>query len=122
MKKLNWDPIPNQRVLGKVNVWTSTLPQRDLVLDIRSMEELFSHVDKRASLRNSRVIGLKKGCDGVDLFPPEPQVNGLFSPESYLKVCEIQQGGGFLLTDVDRPAFFFLFFFYDHETQTKSTC
>ncbi|KAF0038657.1 hypothetical protein F2P81_009141 [Scophthalmus maximus] len=82
MKKLNWDPIPNQRVLGKVNVWTSTLPQRDLVLDIRSMEELFSHVDKRASLRNSRVIGLKKGCDGVDLFPPEPQVTILDSKKS----------------------------------------
>uniref|UniRef100_A0A8D3B8E7 FH2 domain containing 3 n=1 Tax=Scophthalmus maximus TaxID=52904 RepID=A0A8D3B8E7_SCOMX len=104
MKKLNWDPIPNQRVLGKVNVWTSTLPQRDLVLDIRSMEELFSHVDKRASLRNSRVIGLKKGCDGVDLFPPEPQVNGLFSPESYLKVKQLLSFSGSLsvLPEADR--------------------
>uniref|UniRef100_A0A4W6FUA2 FH2 domain containing 3 n=1 Tax=Lates calcarifer TaxID=8187 RepID=A0A4W6FUA2_LATCA len=59
MKKLNWDTIPSQRVLGKLNVWTSKRPQRDLVLDIRSMEELFSHVDKRPSLRSSRVMGLK---------------------------------------------------------------
>lgn len=74
MKKLNWDTIPSQRVLGKRNVWTSMRTQRDLVLDIRSMEELFSHVDKRASLRNSRVLGLNK-YDGLDLFPQEPQVN-----------------------------------------------
>ncbi|XP_033496666.2 FH2 domain containing 3 [Epinephelus lanceolatus] len=68
MKKLNWDTIPSQRVLGKLNVWTSKRPQRDLVLDIRSMEELFSHVDKRASLHSSRVVGLKTS-DGVDFFP-----------------------------------------------------
>lgn len=41
------------------------------------MEELFSHVDKQASLRNSRVVGLKN-CDGTDLFPQEPQVSNLF--------------------------------------------
>uniref|UniRef100_A0A3B4YGJ5 FH2 domain containing 3 n=1 Tax=Seriola lalandi dorsalis TaxID=1841481 RepID=A0A3B4YGJ5_SERLL len=76
MKKLNWDTIPSQRVLGKLNVWTSKRPQRDLVLDIRSMEELFSHVDKRASIRNSRVMGLNK-FDGMDLLPQEPQVNNL---------------------------------------------
>lgn len=74
MKKLNWDAIPSQHVLGKLNVWTSKRTQRDLVLDIRSMEELFSHVDKRASLGSSRVVGLKKS-DGVNLFPQEPQVN-----------------------------------------------
>lgn len=73
MKKLNWETIPSQRVLGKLNVWTCKRQQRDLVLDIRSMEELFSHVDKRASLRNSRVMGLK--CDGTEI-PQEPQVNG----------------------------------------------
>uniref|UniRef100_A0A672GCG5 FH2 domain containing 3 n=1 Tax=Salarias fasciatus TaxID=181472 RepID=A0A672GCG5_SALFA len=55
MKKLNWDTIPSQHVLGKLNVWTSSRPQRDLVLDIRSMEELFSRVDKRASLHSSKV-------------------------------------------------------------------
>ncbi|XP_070774203.1 FH2 domain containing 3 [Enoplosus armatus] len=81
MKKLNWDTIPSQRVLGKLNVWTSKRPQRDLVLDIRSMEELFSHVDKRASLRHSRVIGLKN-CDGMDFFPQEPQVTILDSKKS----------------------------------------
>ena len=74
MKKLNWDTLPSQRVLGKLNVWTSKLPQRDLVLDIQSMEELFSHVDKRASLRRSRVLGLNN-CDGLDPMPQEPQVN-----------------------------------------------
>ncbi|KAK1883137.1 Arfaptin-2 [Dissostichus eleginoides] len=58
MKKLNWDTIPSQRVLGKLNVWTSMRPQRVLELDIQSIEELFSHVDKRASLRNSKVMGL----------------------------------------------------------------
>uniref|UniRef100_A0A8C4HS73 FH2 domain containing 3 n=1 Tax=Dicentrarchus labrax TaxID=13489 RepID=A0A8C4HS73_DICLA len=81
MKKLNWDTIPSQRVLGKLNVWTSKRPQRDLVLDIRSMEELFSHVDKRASLRNSRFLGVKN-CDGVDLFQQEPQVTILDSKKS----------------------------------------
>ncbi|XP_023258332.1 FH2 domain-containing protein 1-like [Seriola lalandi dorsalis] len=81
MKKLNWDTIPSQRVLGKLNVWTSKRPQRDLVLDIRSMEELFSHVDKRASIRNSRVMGLNK-FDGMDLLPQEPQVTILDSKKS----------------------------------------
>lgn len=74
MKKLNWDTIPSQHVLGKVNVWTSKRPQRDLVLDIQTMEELFSHVDKQATLRTSRWMGVKTQ-DGVDLFPQEHQVN-----------------------------------------------
>ncbi|XP_068186545.1 FH2 domain containing 3 [Antennarius striatus] len=81
MKKLNWDTIPSQRVLGRLNIWTSTRPQRDLVLDIRSMEELFSHIDRRASLRNPRVTGLKK-CDGVDLFANELQITILDSKKS----------------------------------------
>ncbi|XP_031728527.1 FH2 domain containing 3 [Anarrhichthys ocellatus] len=81
MKKLNWDTIPSQRVLGKLNVWTSKRPQRDLVLDIPSMEELFSHVDKRASLPNLRIVGLKT-FDGMDLFPKEPQVTILDSKKS----------------------------------------
>ncbi|XP_060942315.1 FH2 domain containing 3, partial [Limanda limanda] len=81
MKKLNWDTIPSQRVLGKLNVWTTQRPQRDLVLDIRSMEELFSHVDKRPSLRDSRLVGQKK-CDGKELFPQEPQVTILDSKKS----------------------------------------
>ncbi|CAJ1063869.1 FH2 domain containing 3 isoform X1 [Xyrichtys novacula] len=81
MKKLNWDTIPSQRVLGKHNVWTTKGTQRDLVLDIQSMEELFSHVDKRASIRNSRVMGLKNS-EGLDLFPPEPQVTILDSKKS----------------------------------------
>ncbi|KAG8007984.1 FH2 domain-containing protein 1 [Nibea albiflora] len=72
MKKLNWDTIPSQRVLGKLNVWTSKRPQKDIVLDIQSMEELFSHIDKRASLRHSRVMGLN--YDGMEPIPQEPQV------------------------------------------------
>ncbi|XP_078122681.1 FH2 domain containing 3 isoform X1 [Sander vitreus] len=80
MKKLNWDTIPSQRVLGKQNVWTSKRPQRDLVLDIRSMEELFSHGDKQASLRNSRVMGLTS--DGMGLYSQEPQVTILDSKKS----------------------------------------
>lgn len=76
MKKLNWDTLPSQRVLGKLNVWTSQRPQRDLVLDIQSMEELFSHVDRRSSLRSSRVQGVKN-CVGMDVYPPEPQVDDL---------------------------------------------
>uniref|UniRef100_A0A669EWV6 FH2 domain containing 3 n=1 Tax=Oreochromis niloticus TaxID=8128 RepID=A0A669EWV6_ORENI len=83
MKKLNWDTIPSQRVLGKLNVWTSSRPQRDLVLDIRSMEELFSHVDKRASLCTS--TNLKK-CDGMDHLPQEPQVKLLMSFSGNLSV------------------------------------
>ncbi|KAM8897963.1 LOW QUALITY PROTEIN: FH2 domain containing 3 [Spinachia spinachia] len=71
MKKLNWDTIPSQRVLGKLNVWTSKRRQRDLVLDIPSMEELFSHVDKRASLPSSRGMG-PKAYEGMQLFPQEP--------------------------------------------------
>lgn len=78
MKKLNWDTIPSQNVLGKVNVWTSNRPQRDLVLDIQAMEELFSHVDKAATLRTSRRGGVK-ALDGLELFPLEHQVNS-FQP------------------------------------------
>lgn len=74
MKKLNWDTLPRQHVLGKVNVWTSERLQRDLVLDIQAMEELFSHVDKQATLRTSRRMGVKT-LDGLDLFPQEQQVN-----------------------------------------------
>lgn len=79
MKKLNWDTIPSQNVLGKVNVWTSKRPQRDLVLDIQAMEELFSHVDKAATLRPSRRGGVK-ALDGLELFPLEHQVSG-FQPD-----------------------------------------
>ncbi|MEQ2179174.1 hypothetical protein GOODEAATRI_021890, partial [Goodea atripinnis] len=75
---LNWDTIPNHHVLGKLNVWTSKRTQRDLVLDIRTMEELFSHVDKRASLRSSRVLGLSKS-DGMNLCAQESQVTILDS-------------------------------------------
>uniref|UniRef100_A0A3Q2UBH0 FH2 domain containing 3 n=1 Tax=Fundulus heteroclitus TaxID=8078 RepID=A0A3Q2UBH0_FUNHE len=73
MKKLNWDTIPNHHVLGKQNVWTSKRTQRDLVLDIRAMEELFSHVDKRASLRTSRILGLSKS-EGMSLCAQDSQV------------------------------------------------
>ncbi|XP_053187077.1 FH2 domain containing 3 [Scomber japonicus] len=45
------------------------------------MEELFSHDNKRASLRNSRVMGLKNGV-GMDPFPLEPQVTILDSKKS----------------------------------------
>ncbi|KAI9548366.1 hypothetical protein NQZ68_010588 [Dissostichus eleginoides] len=56
-------------------------PQRVLELDIQSIEELFSHVDKRASLRNSKVMGLNT-CDSLDLFPQEPKVTILDSKKS----------------------------------------
>ncbi|KAM4727339.1 FH2 domain containing 3 isoform 1-T4 [Anableps anableps] len=81
MKKLNWDTLPNHHVLGKLNVWTSKRTQRDLVLDIRTMEELFSHVDKRASLRASRVLGLSKS-DGMNLCGQESQITILDSKRS----------------------------------------
>uniref|UniRef100_A0A673B689 FH2 domain containing 3 n=1 Tax=Sphaeramia orbicularis TaxID=375764 RepID=A0A673B689_9TELE len=74
MKKLNWDTIPSQRIMGKLNVWTTKRTQRDLVLDIRSMEELFSQVEKRASFRSSRA-SVRKNCEGIDLCLQEPQVN-----------------------------------------------
>ncbi|XP_038140962.1 FH2 domain containing 3 [Cyprinodon tularosa] len=77
MKKLNWDTIPNHHVLGKLNVWTSQRTQRDLVLDIRTMEELFSS-DKSASLRSSRVLGLSKS-EGINLCGLESQVTILDS-------------------------------------------
>uniref|UniRef100_A0A3Q1ED89 FH2 domain containing 3 n=1 Tax=Acanthochromis polyacanthus TaxID=80966 RepID=A0A3Q1ED89_9TELE len=102
MKKLNWDTIPSQRVLGKLNVWTSSRPQRDLVLDIRSMEELFSHVDKRASLPNSKVIGPKK-CDGIDAFPLEPQVKHLLSFSGNLSV--LPEADQFMVQLVKVPGF-----------------
>uniref|UniRef100_A0A8C6VPZ6 FH2 domain containing 3 n=1 Tax=Nothobranchius furzeri TaxID=105023 RepID=A0A8C6VPZ6_NOTFU len=73
MKKLNWDTIPSHHVVGKLNVWTSQRSQRDLVLDIQAMEELFSHADKRASVRSSRGLGLRKK-DGTDLCAQDPQV------------------------------------------------
>ncbi|XP_020778720.1 FH2 domain containing 3 [Boleophthalmus pectinirostris] len=78
MKKLNWDTIPSQRVLGKKNVWTSRKTERDLRLDIESIEELFSQVDKRTSIR--RPPGLKN-IDDVDTVK-EPQVTILDSKRS----------------------------------------
>uniref|UniRef100_A0A8C5N7V8 FH2 domain-containing protein 1-like n=1 Tax=Gouania willdenowi TaxID=441366 RepID=A0A8C5N7V8_GOUWI len=62
---LNWDTIPSHSVLGKLNVWTR--PQRDLVLDIQSMEELFSHVDKQTLLQHSKTL-VKWVCHFVPLF------------------------------------------------------
>lgn len=73
MKKLNWDTIPSHSVVGKLNVWTSQRPQRQLVLDIQAMEELFSHTDKRASIRSSRLMGMRK-TDGMELSSQEAQV------------------------------------------------
>lgn len=94
MKKLNWDTIPSQNVLGKVNVWTSQRPQRDLVLDVQAMEELFSHVDKAATLRSSRRGGVK-ALGGLELFPLEHQVNrfqpDLMSPFYWQEALNSQQ-------------------------------
>lgn len=73
MKKLNWDTIPTHSVVGKLNVWTSQRSQRQLVLDIQSMEELFSHTDKRASIRSSRLVGMRK-IDGMELSAQKAQV------------------------------------------------
>ncbi|XP_077361063.1 FH2 domain-containing protein 1-like [Festucalex cinctus] len=81
MKKLNWDTIPSQRVLGKVNVWTSELPPRDLVLDTHSMDELFGHVGQRARARASLVRRHGDDDDG-DVRPPQPQVNILDAKKS----------------------------------------
>uniref|UniRef100_UPI003AAE7582 FH2 domain-containing protein 1-like n=1 Tax=Centroberyx gerrardi TaxID=166262 RepID=UPI003AAE7582 len=81
MKKVNWDAIPSQCVLGKWNVWTAQRQQKDLVLDIRSMEELFSHVDTRASQRKSWAAGSKR-FEGTAPFPQEPQVSILDSKKS----------------------------------------
>ncbi|XP_061902109.1 FH2 domain-containing protein 1-like isoform X3 [Entelurus aequoreus] len=81
MKKLKWDTIPSQRVLGKSNVWTSRLPQRDLVLDISSMDKLFSRVDKWTLLQRSRLAGIKEH-GGVEVGPQEPQVTILHSKRS----------------------------------------
>ncbi|XP_023198148.1 FH2 domain-containing protein 1-like [Xiphophorus maculatus] len=81
MKKLNWDTLPNHHVLGKLNVWTSKRTQRDLVLDIQTMEELFSHDDKSASLRASNVFSLSKS-DGMNLCGQESQVTILDSKRS----------------------------------------
>ncbi|XP_051902412.1 FH2 domain-containing protein 1-like [Hippocampus zosterae] len=84
MKKLNWDTIPNQRVLGKVNVWTSALPPRELVLDTHSMDELFGHVDRRAQSR----VGFRRprrgdgGDGGADFRPSQPQVSILDAKKS----------------------------------------
>lgn len=77
MKKLNWDTIPRQHILGKKNVWTSKKTERELRLDIESMEELFSQVEKRSSIR--RTPGLKN--NEVDVAK-EPQVTILDSKRS----------------------------------------
>jgi len=51
MKRVNWDAIPSQCILGKRNVWTSERSRKmELVLDIRSMEELF-HIETQALQR-----------------------------------------------------------------------
>lgn len=89
MKKLNWDTLPSQRVLGTLNVWTSNRPQRDLVLDIRSMEELFSHIDKRASLRNPGIMGVRKSA-GMELLLQEPQVKTFLFWKTLSMVLKIQ--------------------------------
>ncbi|XP_004076348.1 FH2 domain-containing protein 1 [Oryzias latipes] len=81
MKKLNWDTIPSQFVVGKLNVWTSKRPQRDLVLDIQTMEELFCHTDKEASLCSSRFRSLRRGYR-IDPPSPGPQVRILDSKKS----------------------------------------
>ncbi|XP_077448508.1 FH2 domain-containing protein 1-like [Stigmatopora argus] len=73
MKKLNWDTIPSQRVLGKLNVWTSELPPRELVLDIHSMEELFSQVEWRACA---------KAAAPVRVHSPQAQISILGNKKS----------------------------------------
>ncbi|XP_077596085.1 FH2 domain-containing protein 1-like [Stigmatopora nigra] len=73
MKKLNWDPIPSQHVLGKINVWTSELPPRELVLDIHSMEELFSQVEWRACAKVAAPVRVRS---------PQPQISILDSKKS----------------------------------------
>lgn len=59
-------------------MWTSKKSERELRLDIRSMEELFSQVEKRPSIR--RTPG-QKTCDDVDVAK-ESQVTILDSKRS----------------------------------------
>ncbi|XP_056141338.1 FH2 domain containing 3 [Lampris incognitus] len=92
MKKVNWDAIPSQRVLGKVNVWTSQRPQKNLTLNVQRIEELFSHEDTWAPKCGTRVKHRRR-FTGLAPFPSESQVSILDSKKSmnigiFLKHCK----------------------------------
>ncbi|KAK1169608.1 FH2 domain-containing protein 1 isoform X1 [Acipenser oxyrinchus oxyrinchus] len=58
LRNFNWDPIPHQRVVGKVNIWTEEKKMDDYELDTQRMEELFSQSEVelqkgRSSIRKS---------------------------------------------------------------------
>ncbi|XP_061660365.1 FH2 domain-containing protein 1-like isoform X2 [Syngnathoides biaculeatus] len=91
MKKFYWDAIPSQRVLGRVNVWTSELPPRELVLDTLSMDELFGRVDHRPA-----GVGRRRARGTCEVGPHEPQVGVLDSRKS--------MNIGILLKCFKRPA------------------
>ncbi|KAJ3589896.1 hypothetical protein NHX12_010737 [Muraenolepis orangiensis] len=90
MKKVNWDAIPSQCILGKRNVWTSECPQgKDLVLDIRSMEELFGHGETQAQTLGRWGRGGRttpgwghEGRESSAAFSKAPQVSILDSKKS----------------------------------------
>ncbi|MGH0182837.1 UNVERIFIED_CONTAM: hypothetical protein FKN15_010710 [Acipenser sinensis] len=55
LRNFNWDTIPHQRVLGKLNIWTEEKKMDDYELDIQRMEELFSQSE----------VGLQKGRSSI---------------------------------------------------------
>ena len=75
MKQLNWDAIPRQSVMGKMNVWTSERSKKNLVLDTRSMEELFSLVENRLVPQQSNSLA-RKSFEGRPPLIHQTQVSG----------------------------------------------
>ncbi|XP_058885713.1 inverted formin-2 isoform X2 [Acipenser ruthenus] len=86
LRNFNWDTIPHQRVVGKLNIWTEEKKMDDYELDTQRMEELFSQSE----------VGLQKGRSSIRKSFRGNPVSGTGTDESILNAKKSMNVGIFL--------------------------
>ncbi|XP_041114682.1 FH2 domain-containing protein 1-like [Polyodon spathula] len=86
LRNFNWDTIPHQRVVGKLNIWTEEKKMDDYELDTRRMEELFSQNE----------VGSQKGRSSIRKSFRGNPVSGTGTDDSILNAKKSMNIGIFL--------------------------
>ncbi|XP_041128327.1 FH2 domain-containing protein 1-like [Polyodon spathula] len=86
LRNFNWDTIPHQRVVGKLNIWTEEKKMDDYELDTQRMEELFSQSE----------VGLQKGRSSIRKSFRGNPVSGTGTDDSILNAKKSMNIGIFL--------------------------
>ncbi|KAJ8412514.1 hypothetical protein AAFF_G00128500 [Aldrovandia affinis] len=83
MRNFNWDTIPQQSVLGKRNVWTAQRAQEDFELDIKRMEELFSHSEESQPPKDHTI---RKSIRGVPATAQTAEVISILNSKKSMNI------------------------------------